>query len=134
MRDSETPKRESGPSTTRTVEWNIIVVRAPGHASRRAGVLLLDQERDRLHVALIEHVSGQQDLTEVWNALGPELITKAAETGGTTLFKTFHEDFSNFLEVEGAPQILSTSDPVASLQELFRKEVLHPWGFGNRCR
>jgi hypothetical protein len=66
----------------RTAAWVLLMAQAPGQPIRPAGILLLDPLTDKLHTALDDFVSADDDIREVWESLKEELADKASEMGG----------------------------------------------------
>jgi hypothetical protein len=59
--------------------WSLLFVRLPGHLPRPSGILLFDLGSDELHVALVESVSNDPDVAEVWAAMADELRRESAD-------------------------------------------------------
>jgi hypothetical protein len=69
----------------RTADWVLLMAQDPGLPIRPAGILLLDPLADKLHIALDDFVSTDEDIREVWESLKEELADKASEMGGARL-------------------------------------------------
>jgi 3-oxoacyl-(acyl-carrier-protein) synthase len=108
----------------RIAEWLLLLVRLPGEAAKPAGVLLLDVPTDRLYVALADEISGNEETTEVWAALKEDLEERASEIGGAALLNTLEDHLSQFLQIRGPRQQISTTDPAEAVANLFREYIL----------
>jgi hypothetical protein len=57
-----------------------------------------------LQIALVDGVSEDEDLREIWDALHQDLTARAAETSGARFLDSLEQDLSHFLQIEGPSQ------------------------------
>jgi hypothetical protein len=108
----------------RTADWVLLMAQDPGLPIRPAGILLLDPLTDKLHIALDDFVSTDEDIREVWESLKEELADKASEMGGARLLDWLEEDLSLFLQLQPR-QYIATANPEQALEDLFKEHVLN---------
>jgi hypothetical protein len=109
----------------RVAEWILLLVQLPGDAPKRAGVLLLDPASDKLYSALLDHVSEDENVSEIWASLHQDLEQRASEIGAAAFLDTLENELSHFLQIEGPRKQISTLNPAQTLEELFLRHVLH---------
>jgi hypothetical protein len=88
-------------------------------------VLLLDRFTDQLYIAVLERVSDDDEIAEIWASVPEDLRELALKVGGRALLDIAENSFSNFLQIEWNRQHISTDDPVRAVQLLFEQHVLH---------
>jgi hypothetical protein len=91
----------------RTADWVLLMAQDPGLPIRPAGILLLDPLTDKLHIALDDFVSTDEDIREVWESLKEELLIKLrkwAELVCWTGSKRIYRCFCNFSRVSTLPR------------------------------
>jgi SOS-response transcriptional repressor LexA len=105
-------------------EYALLLVALPGRAEESAGVLLLDPERDELHVKLRRdwaQFAADED-EEVLGRLEADLQGKADEMGGEGLLVWLEQNVSFALRVTGRESITVRDFP-SSLNQLYRQHI-----------
>jgi SOS-response transcriptional repressor LexA len=108
----------------RVAEWLPLVVALPGQSDKVSGVLLLDKERDELHLKLRNdwaEIASEED-AEVLVELERDLTLKSRELGGGGLLQWLEENASQTIQV-GPRQDVAVRNFAAVLQRLYRENV-----------
>ncbi len=108
----------------RAAEWLPLVVALPGQPGQVCGVLLLDKERDELHLKLRSdwaEIALEED-AEVLAELERDLALKARELGGEGLLQWLEENASQTIEV-GQRKEIAVRNFSTALQRLYRENV-----------
>ena len=105
-------------------EWLPVLIELPGRSSEVSGILLLDRERDELHLKLRNdwpEIASDED-AEVLELLEHDLSLKARELGGEGLLAWLEENVSMTVQVGEREEIAVRNFP-AALQRLYREHV-----------
>jgi SOS-response transcriptional repressor LexA len=108
----------------RVAEWLPLLVAMPGQSDEISGVLLLDKERDELHVKLRNdwmEIASEED-AEVLAEIERDLALKARELGGERLLQWLDEHASHTVRV-GSRQEIAVRNFPTTLQRLYRENV-----------
>jgi hypothetical protein len=124
------PIRATG-SHARTASWSLVEVARPGHAPVPLGILLVDDETDRLslrfHNAADFERQHDDDLDEneadILDFLADDLRLKSLERGGRALLDSLEDSLSNFLRIGDRSAISYTGDPQLAADRLFDEYV-----------
>jgi SOS-response transcriptional repressor LexA len=108
----------------RTGEWLPVIVDLPGRRDETSGVLLLDKERDELHLKIRsdwEEIASEED-AEVLAEIERDLALKARQLGGEGLLQWLEEHASLTIQV-GERQEIAVRNFSNVLQRLYRENV-----------
>lgn len=109
--------------TTQSALFSIIAVELPGEAPANAGILLVDAERDRLHVRMRRDWDAfAPEEAEVLGELEGDLLAKARELGASRLIRDMEDSASNTLRISTGEQV-EVEDFERSLARLYREYV-----------
>jgi hypothetical protein len=103
--------------------WVVLLAQMPGISPKPAGILLVDPENDRLHIALADAVSTEEDIKGNWDSLHHDLAERASELGGARLLESLEQNLSLFLQIDGSRRYIATADPQHTIQALFQEHV-----------
>jgi phage repressor protein C with HTH and peptisase S24 domain len=129
---SSTASRRAGPGRVidfgdyreRKAEWLPVLISLPGRQPETSGILLLDCERDELHLKLRSdwpEFAAEED-AEVLQELEHDLNLKARELGGEGLLEWLEENASQTVQV-GSREEISVRNFSATLHRLYREHV-----------
>ncbi len=106
-------------------EWIVLQLQSPGLDLRPAGILLLDAQNDRLHLALRNLVADEndEDLLEFWAELAEDLHSRVREVGGIQVLEWLEADASHVVQLSARQQVKVRS-PSETLEQLFTLHVL----------
>ncbi|MGA8597124.1 MAG: S24 family peptidase, partial [Bryobacteraceae bacterium] len=108
----------------RAGEWLPLLVLLPGRPDEVSGVLLLDKQRDELHLKLRNdwaEIASEEDV-EVLAEIEHDLALKARELGGQALLQWLEENASHTVQV-GPRQDVAVRNFSTVLQRLYRENV-----------
>jgi SOS-response transcriptional repressor LexA len=110
--------------TQRSGEYCVLTVHLPGQRPETAGILLLDPESDRLLVKLRHDWADwtNEDDREVLAEIEADLLSKAAERGGSIVLAQLEEEASWAFRLSNRQQV-STRDFERTLERLYREHV-----------
>lgn len=109
--------------TAHSALFSILAVELPGEAPANAGILLLDEAGDQLHVRLRrdwERFAPEE--AEVLGELESDLAAKARELGAARLIRDMEDSASNTLRISSREQV-EVEDFGRSLARLYREHV-----------
>ncbi len=111
-------------STARKAEYAVLYLALPGRPQVSAGVLLLDPERDQLHVRLREtwdQLADPEDV-EILTLLEEDFKLRSNELGGAKFLEFVEDTFSNTLQTGGREKI-AVGDFERALARLYERNV-----------
>jgi len=110
--------------TARRAQYLLIEAAPPGRPVTKAGVLLIDPDRDRLHIKLREDWEGiaDPDDAEVLSALAADLERQAREIGAERTLAVLEDSLSNTLRVGGRESI-AVGDFNKALARLYERHI-----------
>jgi hypothetical protein len=106
--------------------WSLLEVALPGAGPVPFGILLVDEQSDRLSLRMLE--SGaiedlEEDEIDVLDCLAEDLRGKANERGGSALLHSLEDSLSHFLRIAGRKAISWTGDAQIAADRLFEEYV-----------
>jgi SOS-response transcriptional repressor LexA len=113
--------------------WSLLEIVPAGSKPVPFGILLVDNETDRLTLRLLDSAAFE-DLEEqeidLVDFLPADLAKKAAESGAHALLSSFEESLSGFLRISDRTAIEYTGNPQRTADRLFDEYVdgaVHPY-------
>jgi hypothetical protein len=121
----DSPRTAAVPQKRRGI-WSLLEVALPGAGPVPFGILLVDEQSDRLSLRMCE--SGaiedlEEDETNILDFLAEDLLGKANEQGGSALLDTLEESLSHFLRIGDRTAISWTGDAQVAADRLFEEYV-----------
>jgi len=113
-------------SQKRRGSWSLLEVAPPGVNPVAFGILLVDEQSDRLSLRLhqaaaiesaVENI-GENEI-DILDFLAADLLGKAAERGGSAVLATLEDSLSHFLRIGGRTAISWTGDAQIAADRLF---------------
>jgi SOS-response transcriptional repressor LexA len=118
------PIRQS--ATKRQGSWFLLEIVPPGLKPFPLGILLIDDETDRLTLRFRDS-SAFYELEEpeidFIDHLPPDLVRKAEESGAGALLRSFEDSLSNLLRISDRTAIEFTGNPQRTVDRLFDEYV-----------
>ncbi len=118
------PFRTAAPA--RRGVWSLLEVALPGERSKPLGILLVDEESNRLSLRMRDSSEfGELEEQEVdyLDALASDLEMKASEGGGRELFRTLEGSLSGFLRMSDRTAVEYSGEAAAACAGLFDEHV-----------
>jgi len=107
----------------RNVEWALLIVQQPGQECLPAGILLIDQISDQLHLRLLAELPRvHEDAVDFWRELSQDLIERSRAVGGHNLLNWLETTASHVIQL-GPRYVLETTNPENMVNLLYRQHV-----------
>ncbi len=111
-------------ATARRAQYLLLEAALPGRLVNTVGVLLIDPDRDRLHIKLRENweAIADPDDAEVLSAVAADLEREAGEAGAERTLAVLEDSLSNTLRV-GSRESIAVGDFSKALDRLYERHV-----------